>query len=400
MPGDPRWTGPPEAIAATFEAGSSASVMSNNLVWVTETAQHELSMGLSAVNTSATLGSWQGLGAIASAVAATGLNAGLQTMAGWTAHKITVTQGAVDAFTTAQSSVIPSVVSQTNRDEWTVLNATNIIGQNTPAIAERDLEYFGEHWPHNSSVGWAYSSALSALTTALAIPPPIASMGASPAAPAAASTAVSEAAATTGAEDGVSLSSQAAEAAGETPASSASGLTSGLSSVTEPLQSAVSSATQPLSGLSQAPMQAAQSATSMPQSLMQSMGGMFPSAMAQDAAQAEAVAGSLGAGGGAAGGVGGGAGGAGVGGFPGAGLTSYTRPTSTFEPATGGRPTGLRAGVLNAAEVHSPTTSAGAGGGAMPMAPAGLAGRGGANSDKAAVSHARIVVDGDPTEPC
>ena len=47
----------------------------------------------------------------------------------------------------------------------------------------------------------------------------------------------------------------------------------------------------------------------------------------------------------------------GVGGFPGAGLTSYTRPTSSFEPETGGRPTSLRAGVLNAAEVRGPTAS-------------------------------------------
>jgi PPE-repeat protein len=394
MPGDPRWTGPPEAIAATFEVGSPASVISNNLVWVTETAQHELAMGLSVANTTATQDSWQGLGAIASAVAATGLNAGLQTMAGWTAHKITVAQGAVDAFATARSSVIPSLVSQTNRDEWTMLNATNIIGQNTPGIIERDLEYFGEHWPQNSSVGWAYSSALTALTAALAIPPPLASMGASPAAPAAASAAVSEAAATTGAQDGVSVSTQAAEAAGKTP-SSAEGLTKGLSSVTEPLQSAVSGATQPLTGVFQAPMQAAQSATGLPQSMMQSMGGMFPSAMAQEAAQASAVAGPLGSAGGLGGGAAGGGGGAGT--FPATGLTSYTRPTSTFEPTTGGRPTGLRAGVLNAADMRGPTTSAG--GGAMPMAPAGMAARG--NSDSSAkedVAHARIVMGGDRTK--
>jgi hypothetical protein len=398
MPGDPRWTGPPEAIAATFEAGSPASVISNNLVWVSETAQHELAMGLSIANTTATLGSWQGLGAIASAVAATGLNTGLQTMAGWTAHKITVAQGAVDAFSTAQSSVIPSLVSQTNRDEWTAMNIANpsVLGALTPAIIERDLEYFGEHWPHNSSVGLAYSSALGALTAALAVPPPVASMGASPEAPAAAGEALSDAAVSTGAQDGVSLSSQAAQAAGEAPSSS-SGLTSGLSSAAQPLQSAVSGAMQPLSGVSQAPMQAAQGATSLPQSLMQSMGGMFPSGMAQEATEAGAVAGPLGAGGGLGAGPAGSGGGAGAGTFPGAGLTSYTRPTSTFEPATGGRPTGLRTGVMNASEIRSPTTSAGMGGG-MPMAPAGMAARGsGDTSPKEAVTHARIVVDGDRT---
>ena len=135
------------------------------------------------------------------------------------------------------------------------------------------------------------------------------------------------------------------------------------------------------------------------------MGGMFSSATAHEAAEVEAVAGPLGASGGAVGGLGagaaGGAGGAGVGAFTGAGLTSYTRPASTFEPETGGRPTGLRAGVsTNAAEIRSPTTSVGTGSSAMPMAPAGMAARGsGDNSEKEAVAHARIVVPGDRTVP-
>ena len=261
MPGDPRWTGPPEAIAATFEAGSPASVISNNMVWVAETAHHQLAMGLSVVNTVATLGSWQGLGAIASTAAATGLNAGLQTTAGWTAHKITVTQGAIDAFTAARSSVIPSVVSRTNRVERDAMDKANpsVLFTLTPAIVERDIEYYGEHWPHNSSVGWGYSSAMSGFTAALAMPPPVAPVGASPAAPAAAGEAVAQAAATTGGQDGVTLSSQAAQAAGQAPSSSASGITEQLGSLSGPLQGAASSVAQPLAGVFQAPMEAAQS---------------------------------------------------------------------------------------------------------------------------------------------
>ncbi len=401
MVGDPRWMGPPEIIAATFEAGSPASVIANNAVWGVETAHHHMAMGFSVANTAATLTSWQGSGSIASATSATGLNAGLQTMAGWTSHKMAVTQGAVDAFTTAQSSVIPAIVCQTNRDEWTVLNATNFLGVNTPAIVERDTEYFGEHWPHNSSLGWGYSGALSALTAALAIPPPLAPMGASPAAPASAAEAVTQAGATTGAQDGVALSTQATQAAGEAPSYASSGLSSQLSSVTQPFQQAISSVGQPLSGMMQAPTQAAQSVTSMPQSLMQSMGGMFPKAAVPDAAAVQAVAEPIMAGGGTAGGVGGGAagaGGGGIGGVPGAGLTSYTRPTSSFEPETSGRPTGLRAGVLNAAEVRSPTNSSGVGGTAMPMSPAGMLARGtGSGSEKETVTHARVVLDGDRT---
>lgn len=150
---DPRWTGPPEAIALIFEAGNPASVIANATVWVTETANKELAMGLSAVNALATAAQWQGFGSVASLVANNGLNLGLQTLVGWTAHKITVAQAAVEAFTIARSAVIPSLISQTNRDEWVVLNHTNFLGINTPAIVERDTEYFGEHWPHKLQRG-------------------------------------------------------------------------------------------------------------------------------------------------------------------------------------------------------------------------------------------------------
>lgn len=389
-------------IALIFEAGNPASVIANNAVWVTETANKELSAGLSTVNALATAANWQGVGAVASMVANTGLNLGLHTLVGWAAHKIGVTQAAVEAFTIARSSVIPSVVSQTNRDEWAVLNATNFLGINTPAIIERDTEYFGEHWPHNASVGWTYSGALSALTAALATPPPVAPMGASPAAPAAAGEAVAQAAGQTGMSDAMQLSSQATQGAGQ--ASSAPADAGGqFSSLLQQPMSMVSSVTEPLQQVVKTPMEAVRGITSLPQSMLQSMTGMFSSAGgAPNAAAAEAVAEPVVAGGSAAGGLGaasasGGAGG--IGAFPGAGLTSYTRPTSSFEPEIGGRPTGLRAGVLNAAEVRGPTTSTGMGGTPMPMSPAGMLARGsGSESDKDAVTRARVVVNGDPTD--
>ncbi|GKU56909.1 hypothetical protein NJB14197_27690 [Mycobacterium montefiorense] len=92
--------------------------------------------------------------------------------------------------------------------------------------------------------------------------------------------------------------------------------------------------------------------------------------------------------------------GVGGGGFPGAGLTSYTRPTSSFEPEVGGRPTSLRAGVLNASELRGPTspTSTGMGGSAMPMSPAGMLGHGKEGQADKDVTRARVVVGGDPTD--
>jgi hypothetical protein len=158
-----------------------------------------------------------------------------------------------------------------------------------------------------------------------------------------------------------------------------------------------SGALQPISQMTQAPMQAMQSGMSPLQSLM----GMFTGANAPaGAAEAASMVGAPlgGAGSAAAGGMG--AGGAGMGGLSSsaASLTSFTSPASTFEPETAGRPTG-RAGVLNAADLRSPTARAG--GSAMPMSPAGMLGRGdGASGDKKDdVTHARIVVNSDLQNP-
>lgn len=387
---DPRWTGPPEVVAAIFEAGSPASVIANNVVWVTETANNELSAGLSTLNSLATAEQWRGVGSVASTVAVTGLNAGLQTLVGWTAGKINVTQAAVEAFTLARSAVIPSVVSQTNRDEWSVLNATNFFGQNTPGIVERDVEYFGEHWPHNSSVGWTYSAALSALVAALAVPPPIAPMGASPAAPAAAAQAVAQAAAQTGMQDAAQASAQVTQTAGQATAAPADSAGQLGSLMQEPMQ-LVTGATEPLKQMLQAPMQAMQGISGLPQGMMQAFAGMFPSTGAAAEVAGVAPGGSVpvGAGGGPL------PGGGGVPGFPGAGLTSYTRPTSSFEPEVGGRPTSLRAGVLNAAEVRGPTVSTG--GATVPMTPAGMLARG-QEAEKQEVARARVVVSDERSD--
>ncbi len=401
---DPRFNGPPEIVALIFEAGNPASVLANNAVWVTETANKEVAAGLSTVNSLATAAQWQGASGVASMVASTGLNVGLHSLVGWTAHKIGITTAAVEAFMIARSSVIPSLISQTNRDEWTFLVHTNFFGQNTPGIIDRDTEYFGEHWPHNSSIGWTYSGALAALIAALAIPPPVAPMGASPAAPAAAAEAVGQAAAQGGINNAMQLSGQATQGAGQAASAPAEGGSQMSSMMQMPMQM-MQSVMEPMQQVVQAPMQAFQSIGQLPQSLMGSLTGMFSGAGGGGAGAAGAgaepiLAGATsvgGVGGGAAGGLGGGVGGLGS---SSAALTSYTRPTSSFEPEAGRRATGLRPGVLNAADVRGPTSPAGMGGSGMPMSPGGMLGHGKGEgaTDKDDVTRARVVVGADRTD--
>jgi len=143
----------------------------------------------------------------------------------------------------------------------------------------------------------------------------------------------------------------------------------------------------------------------LPQSLMGQLGVVSGAPMAGEAAvPAAMLAAAVGPGADA---VGAGAGvGAGLGGvssvsasgtgLPGAALTSYTRPTSSFAPENSGRPVGLKTGLLSAAEIRGPTTTAG--GGPVPVSPArsGMLGQSKVGNAKDDAPFARIVIAADP----
>jgi PPE-repeat protein len=389
MPLDPRWVAaPPEIVAAIFEAGPGPeSIVAYAAVMATEAASHQMSMAVSASNIASTSASWSGLAGTANVARGTALNTGgLEPLAAHCAKHVLLAQAAVDAYTMAAPSVIPAVACQANRDLWGVLWTTNWFGQNFPGIAVQDLQYFGDYWPQNSSVGLLYASTLGAIAAAAAIPPPAGVFDVAPAGLDAGASLVSQAGSTAGSDaaQAPAAGAQLAGTAGSAPADAANPMTSLLGQGPQ----LISGVTQPFTQAANAPVQAAQSG-------LQPLMSMFtqanaPAATGAEAAGLEAMSAPLGGGGAAAGG-------AGVSGLgaSGAGLTSFTQPASTFEPETGGRPTG-RAGVLNAAELRGPTARA-AGGSAVPMSPAGMLGRGdgGSGKEKENVTHARIVVMAD-----
>jgi PPE-repeat protein len=399
---DPRWiAAPPEIVALIFEGGPGPeSVVAYATVMATEAANHQMSMAVSATNIAATSTQWVGLAGAANVAKGTTLNmGGLEPLAAHCAKHVLLAQAAVDAYTMAAPSVIPSVACQANRDLWGVLWATNFFGQNWPGITAQDLQYFGDYWPQNSSVGVLYATTLGTIAAAAADPSLLTSSTAS--------------GATAGMGSGVSLAGSAADTAGQDAAQApmqamqAASTTSAPTEMTNEMTSILGQAPQAFTGVAQsanqfvsAPTQALQSAVQPIMGMFTNMGGLGgPGAPAVEAAGAEAVGAELAAGGGAAGSVGSGGAGAVSAGYSGAGLTSFTQPASTFEPETGGRPTG-RAGVLNAADLRSPTART-AGGSAMPISPAGMLGRGegGAGKEKDDVTHARIVINPDAQEP-
>ncbi|KBA42978.1 PPE family protein PPE69 [Mycobacterium tuberculosis M2032] len=327
---DPGWAArTPEANDLLLKAGTGVGThLANQTAWTTLGASHHASGVASAINTAATAASWLGVGSAASALNVTMLNATLHGLAGWVDVKPAVVSTAIAAFETANAAMRPAPECMENRDEWGVDNAINpsVLWTLTPRIVSLDVEYFGVMWPNNAAVGATYGGVLAALAESLAIPPPVATMGASPAAPAQAAAAVGQAAAEAAAGDGMRSAYQGVQA-GSTGAgqSTSAGENFGnqLSTFMQPMQAVMQAAPQALqapSGLMQAPMSAMQP--------LQSMVGMF------------ANPGALGGGG-----------------MP---ATSFTRPVSAFESGTSGRPVGLRpSGALGADVVRAPTTTVG-----------------------------------------
>ena len=360
---DPGWAArTPEANDTLLKAGTGVGThVANQAAWQTLGATHHASGVASAINTAATSASWLGGGSAASASSVTSLNASLQGLAGWVDVKPAVVATAISAFETASAGMRPAPECIGNRTECAADYIANpsVLWTLTPRITSLEMEYYGSMWPTNSAVGATYGGILAGLAESLAIPPPVAAMGASPAAPAQAASAIGESAADTAAGDGMRSAFQGVQAgangAGES-AGAGEGFSNQLSTFMEPVQSMLGTAPQVLqssSGLLQAPMSAMQPLQSIVGMFANpgAMGGAVPTGSTLSASGAISAAEA-----GASAGTGGGAalGGAGM---P---LTSFTRPVSAFEPATSGRPVGLRpSGALGAEAVRAQTTTTG-----------------------------------------
>jgi len=70
------------------------------------------------------------------------------------------------AYEAAYSATIPPAVVAANRAQLAVLVATNILGQNTPAIAANEAMY-GEFWAQDAAAMYGYSAAASTASSAL-----------------------------------------------------------------------------------------------------------------------------------------------------------------------------------------------------------------------------------------
>ena len=142
---------------------------------------------------------------------------------------------AASAFEAAFAMTVPPLVVATNRTQLAMLVATNVIGQNTAAIAANEAVY-GEMWAQDAAAmyGYAGTSATASSVKAFSQPPETSN----PAAQAMQGSAVTQA---NGASTGSGVQSQLQQLTSTIPSS--------LKQLTSPVSAASNAATQPASAL-------------------------------------------------------------------------------------------------------------------------------------------------------
>jgi PPE-repeat protein len=151
-------------------------------------------------------------------------------------HTATQASAAASAYEAAFAMTVPPAVVATNRAQLMTLIATNVVGQNTPAIAANEAHY-GEMWAQDAAAmyGYAGSSATAAAVKPFTQPPQTSNPSAQPLQ----SSAVGQATSTS---TGSAAQSQLSQLISTVPSS--------LNQLTSPVSSATNAAaTDPFTGL-------------------------------------------------------------------------------------------------------------------------------------------------------
>lgn len=222
---------PPEINSALMYAGSgSSSLQAAASAWNGLAA--ELSSAATGYNTVVTqLASeeWLGPASTAMANAVAPYVTWMNTTAAQAEQAATSAQAAIAAYEQAFTATVPPPLVAANRAQTAQLLSTNVLGQNTPAIAQLEAQY-GQMWAQDAAAMYGYAGQAAAATNMTTFNAPVQTT--TPAAQAVQASAVTQAAST---------------AAGTSVQSTLSQLMSSLNGLLGGLSSPLGSTTDPLS---------------------------------------------------------------------------------------------------------------------------------------------------------
>jgi PPE-repeat protein len=116
-------------------------------------------------------GPWVGPSSVSMAAAVTPYVAWMSTTAAAAAQTASQLGSAIAAYEAAFAATVPPPLIAANRALLAMLVATNIVGQNTPAIAATEAQY-AEMWAQDAAAMYGYAGASAAATTVTPFNPP------------------------------------------------------------------------------------------------------------------------------------------------------------------------------------------------------------------------------------
>ncbi len=154
---------PPEFNSGRMYAGpGSGSMRAAAAAWEGLASEIQSTVSsYSAVIDSLTSGSWIGPSSLSMAAAVTPYLTWMQGTAAQAAEAATQATAAASAYETAFAAHVPPVEIATNRSQLAQLVATNVFGQNTPAIAVTEIQY-AEMWAQDALAMDTYTSSSAA----------------------------------------------------------------------------------------------------------------------------------------------------------------------------------------------------------------------------------------------
>jgi PPE-repeat protein len=165
---------PPEINSARMYSGPGpGSMLAAAAAW--QSLADELNAAAAnygSVVATVTSGPWTGPSSVSMAAAVAPYVTWLGTTGAQAEQAAAQAAAAVGAYESAYAATVPPIVVAANRSLLAMLVATNILGQNTPAIATTEAHY-AEMWAQDAAAmyGYASASATAAQVTPFATPP-------------------------------------------------------------------------------------------------------------------------------------------------------------------------------------------------------------------------------------
>jgi PPE-repeat protein len=155
---------PPEINSGRMYAGpGSGSMVAAAAAWDGLAAQlHSTAASYSSVISGLTAG-WQGPSSAAMAAAAAPYAAWISGTAAAAEQAGAQARAAATAYQTAFAAMVPPPVIAANRGQLASLVATNLFGQNTPAIAATEAQY-ADMWAHDAAAMYGYAGSAAVAT--------------------------------------------------------------------------------------------------------------------------------------------------------------------------------------------------------------------------------------------